>query len=271
MTLMNRCATKYPVVLIHGIGYTDEENPDYWGPVPEALREEGARVFFGCQGAFGSVADNARQLRENIENICREEKADKLNLIAHSKGGIEARYMISVLDGAGFTASLTTIATPHHGISSIDELKKNKPALLSGFYSFFSLITRMGGGTPPKDNNIYYQMSSDYMSVFNEIVKDSPDVYYQSYACRMKSPFTDPAFSPFHRISNKSGEINDGLVPVESAKWGEFRGVYTGPDAGGISHSMVCGNRRTLTWKRKKLDVCEFYIDMVARLKDLGY
>ncbi|MDO4860162.1 MAG: hypothetical protein Q4A48_03985 [Bacillota bacterium] len=268
---MNRCTTKYPIVLIHGIGYSDEENPDYWGPVPGALREEGARVFFGCQSAESPVAENARQLRENIENICKEAETDKVNLIAHSKGGIEARYMISVLGGDRFTASLTTIATPHWGISAIDDMKTKKPRLLSGLYSFFSLITRMAGGKPPKDGKVYDQMSSDYMKIFNELVPDSPGVYYQSYACRMKTPLTDPAFSPFGRIAEKTEGANDGLVTVESAKWGEFRGVYTGPSAGGISHSMVCGDRRPLSWKRKNLDVCEFYVDMVARLKSLGY
>ena len=268
---MKKCATKYPIVLIHGIGYSDKENPDYWGPVPDALREEGAQVFFGCQSADSTVTENARQLRENIEKICADEKTDKVNLIAHSKGGIEARYMISALGGDKFVSSLTTIATPHRGIKAIDEMKKNRPGRLSRLYSFFSLITRMGGGTPPADIRVYDQMSEDYMEVFNELVKDSPDVYYQSYACRMKTPLTDPAFSPFHNISNKAGEMNDGLVPVESAKWGDFRGVYTGPEAGGISHSMVCGDRRPVSWKRRGLDVCEFYVDMVARLKDLGY
>ena len=268
---MNKCATKYPIVLIHGIGYTDQKHPDYWGQVPDALREEGARVFFGGQSAFGPVGENALQLRDNIEELCRREHIEKVNLIAHSKGGIEARRMISLPGGAERTASLTTIATPHRGIAAIDIMKKKAPRLLSRIYSLFSTITRLAAGAAPSDESVYDQMSADYMDVFNEMIPDAPDVYYQSYACRMDNPSVDPAFAVFHRFVKKYQGENDGLIPLESAKWGEYRGAYSGPSSEGISHSMVCGNRRPPSWRKKGVDVCGFYIDMVSRLRSLGF
>ena len=268
---MNKCDTKYPIVLVHGIGYSDEEFPDYWGDVPENLRSEGAKVFFGRQAAFGSIEESGEELLENVEKICLENDAEKVNIIAHSKGGLDARYMISVLGGEERVASLTTIATPHHGIAVLDEMGKKPFGQLNRFYNFFNMVLRISGGQVPESNSAYEQMSADYMEVFNEMVPDSPRVYYQSYACEMKSSLADPVFARFHRIVTRKHGKNDGLVPVESAKWGDFRGAYTGPSSDGVSHSMVCGNRKPLSWKKGGYDVTEFYVDMVARLKHLGY
>ena len=47
MDIKEICRTKYPIMLIHGIGHTDTESPDYWMRIPDALRLRGARVFFG--------------------------------------------------------------------------------------------------------------------------------------------------------------------------------------------------------------------------------
>ena len=46
------CKTRYPIVLVHGIGYTDEEYPDYWGRVPAALTRCGAQVYHGGQDSY---------------------------------------------------------------------------------------------------------------------------------------------------------------------------------------------------------------------------
>ncbi len=85
--------------------------------VPEDTREEflmfcgshGAELWFGNQDAFGTIEHNAAQLKVSAENALRQSGAEKLNLIAHPKGGIEARYLISRLDMAERIASLTTI------------------------------------------------------------------------------------------------------------------------------------------------------------------
>ena len=38
------CATKYPILLVHGAGARDRKRPNYWGRIPAALKAEGASV-----------------------------------------------------------------------------------------------------------------------------------------------------------------------------------------------------------------------------------
>ena len=46
------CKTKYPVFLIHGMGFRDGKIV-YWGRIPHMLRKWGADVYFGYQDANG--------------------------------------------------------------------------------------------------------------------------------------------------------------------------------------------------------------------------
>lgn len=267
----NRCKTKYPIVLVHGIGYNDVDYPGYWGRIPQALCENGAKVYFGHQDGFGKVSKNAAQLKVELDMIKEKDGFDKVNLIAHSKGGIDARYMISELDMAGRVASLTTMATPHRGIRTIDIFKEKSPALLNRLLDIFNAMLRVDGGDVPYDNSVYDQLTSDYMSLFNEYVKDAEGVYYQSYAFDMKGKFADPALYLFYSQIKKYEGDNDGLVPVSSAEWGNFRGVYSGPEGKGVSHPAVCDGREKLTDKRGLGNISSFYVDLVSELREMGF
>ena len=265
------CKTKYPIILVHGIGYNDIDYPDYWGRIPDALRDNGAVVYFGNQDGFGTVQRNAGQLIAGLKMLQDEFGYEKFNLIAHSKGGIDARYMISCLGGDIMTASLTTIATPHHGIRTMDIIKKEDPLRYSSLISIFSAMLLIDGGDKPESPAVYDQLTYDYMTVFNGCVPDCPNVYYQSYACDMKGRYADPALYMFYkRVKEYEGD-NDGLVSVRSARWGNFRGVYSGPEGKGVSHPAACDGRIKITEKRKLGNICEFYLQMVSELREMGF
>ena len=265
------CRTKYPIVLVHGIGYNDTDYPRYWGRIPEALENSGAVVFFGEQDGFGSIRTNAGQLRVQLALISQEFGYEKFNLIAHSKGGLDARYMISMLDKECRVATLTTVATPHRGIEAIDYYKNNHPKRLERMLTLFNAMLKVDGGDAPYDNSVYDTLTADYMEVFNDFVKDRPDVYYQSYAFDMKGRYADPAMAMFYnRIKNIEGD-NDGLVSVESAKWGNFRGVYSGPEGKGISHPEACDGREKLSDKRGLGNISDFYCKLVSELREMGF
>lgn len=116
---MNQCKTIYPVLLLHGLNCQDERPIYYWGRIPSILRKHGTTVYLGGQDAWGTVKDNAEYINMQINNIILKENCDKVNIIAHSKGGLEARYLISSLNMANKVASLTTISTPHHGMKTL--------------------------------------------------------------------------------------------------------------------------------------------------------
>lgn len=113
---------KYPVLLVHGMGFRDSKYINYWGRIPEKLEENGCKVYYGNQDSNGTVASNGTFLAEKIKKIIEETGVPKLNVIAHSKGGLDIRYAISTLKMSQYIASLTTISTPHHGSLTVDKL-----------------------------------------------------------------------------------------------------------------------------------------------------
>lgn len=54
-------------------------------------------------------------LKEQVEAAKKEFGVDKVNIIGHSMGGLDARHMITNMGGAEWVSSLFTIGTPHRG------------------------------------------------------------------------------------------------------------------------------------------------------------
>ena len=38
---------KYPILLVHGMGFRDNKYIGYWGRIPNALEEMGCKIYFG--------------------------------------------------------------------------------------------------------------------------------------------------------------------------------------------------------------------------------
>lgn len=108
MSSRQDCRTRYPIILVHGIGVTERGGLYIpWGRVPAALRAHGAQVFFGRQDAWGSIETGASQLAAAVRQVRRETGCARVNIIAHSRGGLEARHMISRMGYGKYVASLT--------------------------------------------------------------------------------------------------------------------------------------------------------------------
>ena len=118
------CKTRYPVLLVHGMGFRDRKFFNYWGRIPKALENHGCKVFYGNQDANATVHDNAVMIQKSLDYALKESGSDKVNIIAHSKGGIDSRYMISSLGEYERVASLSTVDSPHHGSETVDFMMK---------------------------------------------------------------------------------------------------------------------------------------------------
>ncbi|MDO4544567.1 MAG: hypothetical protein Q4C25_00275 [Bacillota bacterium] len=239
-----RYRTKYPILLVHGLGYRDDRGDKYWGRIPQLLRDLGNQIYFGHQDGYGSMADNADALKKRVLVIAEETGVQRVNIIAHSKGGLEARYMISQLGMADHVASLTTMSTPHKGSPLMDKIASAPRPLKGIFGACVNGVQRIKGDRHPNAIKSIEELSQDYVGVFNEMMEDSEKVYYQSYAFYMKGPFDDLLLTAPYRLYRRLHRerdvdipgMGDGLVTADSARWGEFKGVYTSYGKRGISH-----------------------------------
>ena len=262
------CKTRYPIVLVHGVGFRDLRYFNYWGRIPKLLRKNGAVLYYGNQEAWGTVEANAADLKAAVQAVQREQGCEKVNIIAHSKGGLDSRYMISVLGMADSVASLTTISTPHHGSRVIDRVVHMPEGLYARIARLVNASFTRLGDKKPDFYAASHQFTTAYAENLRRIAPDMPGVYYQSFTSVMRGPLSDCILTvPYCILRPLLGE-NDGLVDVESAKWGEFRGVFRSTGRRGISHGDMIDLHRD---DYRGFDVAACYVDIVSELKQKGF
>lgn len=265
---------RYPIILVHGFGYRDDKRFGYWGRIPQTLEQMGCQVFLSGQDGAGDIPHNGQFLRERIDWVIARTGAEKVNLIAHSKGGLDSRYAISVLGAGEKVASLTTLATPHYGSKTMDKLMDLPKPILGLASGFTNLCMRLLGDQNPRAGRVFWDFTTPYSRKFNESCPDHPGVYYQSYAFIMAKPGSDLFLWLPNRVVRKQEGENDGLLPPESVKWGNFRGTYRALDKRGVSHLDETDFRRKplmLYRERRAVDILEFYREMVWQLGEMGF
>ncbi len=270
---MNK-ATKYPIILVHGMGVRDLKHISSWGRVPKKLALEGYSVYRGEQDANGTAQDNAAALKSRITGILESTGAEKVNVIAHSKGGLDVRYMISHLDMGSKVASLTTVSTPHHGSKTMDVLLKI-PAPLLRFGSWVTdLIMKLCGDKQPQTYKVLNSFSTTSAEAFNRETPDDDRVLYQSYGFYMKHWYSDLfMLLPYIVVYCIEGR-NDGLLTPESMEWGNYKGAYCGNARRGISHCDTIDFRRhRFTAKQGDhiSDIVQLYMGIAEELQKKGF
>ena len=262
------CKTKYPLLMLHGVGFRDLKYLNYWGRIPKELIRNGAEIYYGNQEAWGTIEDNAGDVKKKILEIVKNTGVQKVNIIAHSKGGLDARYMISQLEMDDYVASLTTISTPHRGSFVMDFADRLPDKLVAFIGRIINKYFKAIGDKNPDFEKASKQFVTKNAEEFNKNVKDSDKVYYQSYATVMSHAHSDYIlFFPYF-IGRFFTKQSDGLVSPDSAKWGEFKGIVKSTKTRGISHGDIIDLRRN---DYKGFDVREFYVKMAAELKQMGY
>ncbi|MFD1558069.1 triacylglycerol lipase [Paraburkholderia silviterrae] len=116
-------ATKYPIVLVHGLTGTDKIFGlfDYWYGIASDLQSHGARVYTANLSSFQAddgPAGRGEQLLAYVKQVLAVTGAQKVNLVGHSQGGLTSRYVAAV--APQLVASVTTIGTPHRGSEFAD-------------------------------------------------------------------------------------------------------------------------------------------------------
>jgi len=266
--LSDSCKTKYPILLVHGTGFRDRKHINYWGRIPKYLQKHGAEIFYGRQDSWGNIKNNAAMIRQSIKEYLNNSQSEKINIIAHSKGGLEARYLISTMNMSRFVASLTTISTPHHGSMAMERFYDIPKFLYKTAAFFVNLYSRICGDKKPDFYRGSRQMSIRECRVFNRQNPDYPGIFYQSYSAKMRNSLSDLLYLFFYPIIKSLEGDNDGLVSVDSAKWGKYKGCIYNEKWRGISHSdSVDAWRCNLAG----FDIREVYKRIVNELKTAGF
>ena len=256
---------KYPVVLVHGIIAHDRRSIiKFWGRIPKILANKGIKVFRGNTDAWGGYESNALILKKTIEDILVKTGKDKVNIIAHSKGGIDSRYLIHKHNFGGKIASLTTICTPHHGSEIADFIYGQKIIHTKFAKKALRVFGKLYGDTTPDLYRVIYQLTTAGMKEFNEKVTADDKVFYQSLYTLMSKASDDLTFYyPYSYIKKRVGE-NDGLVGEYSAIWGNNVGKIDGS----ISHAQILDLRSK---NIRKINIPDIYLNIVQNLSENGF
>lgn len=259
------CATRYPILLVHGLGVRDDMlSLESWSHIPDTLRAHGATVYLSYQNAFDSHEQNARIIQKKILEILHENQCEKVNIIAHSKGGIESRYVISQLHMAPYVASLTTLHTPHRGSALAEAIMTEITSDEDSRVLLANLLGRTLGDENPDSYAAGSELTPEFMHSFNREVPDSELVYYQSFGGSISETYNFPWLKSSNKYIDEQEGPNDGVVSVESSKWGNFRGVNIG-----VSHLDIIGF--THVTGNKGFDYKNFYRQLVCDLSRRGF
>lgn len=265
---------KYPILLIHGMGFRDNKKINYWGRIPDELERLGCKIFYGYQDSAADIETNGQTIVDKIDKIIEKTGSEKVNIIAHSKGGLDSRYAISTLHAGNKVASLTTISSPHNGSKTVDKLMKFPKPLIKFVACLTNFWFRLLGDKQPDSYKVFQSFTTKAAEKFNLDNPDAEGVYYQSYAFAMKNPFSDIfMWLPNLVVGVIEGE-NDGLLTPESVKWSNFKGVYYGVENRGISHCDEVDMRRRRFSKKSGngvSDIIDIYKNIICELSEMGF
>ncbi|WP_081865846.1 esterase/lipase family protein [Chondromyces apiculatus] len=167
--------TRYPIVLAHGMAGFDSlfGVVDYFHGIESNLRSSGADVYVTQVPAFNSTEERGEALLAQVEDIAARSGKGKVNLIGHSHGGLDIRYVASVRPD--LVASVTSVGSPHKGAEFATYLRGNVKggSFTEGVLSFFAnkLGTALGllsGHSNPQDALAALDsLSASGMATFN--------------------------------------------------------------------------------------------------------
>jgi triacylglycerol lipase len=244
-----------PIVLVHGLLGFDEIKvcgktvATYFPGIAESLRDAGNRVFIARLSKTRGVADRASELKRFIQ---QHSPAEPVHILAHSMGGLDARYMISCLDMAPRVLSLTTIGTPHRGTSFADWGVQRLERFLRPLFEMF--------GIP---GQAFYDLTTWNCARFNEEVPDAPGVRYFSVAGKHEQTWRSLRWKILHDIVERAEGPNDGVVAMSSATYGEDTEVWDGDHLTLVNWPDQAGDQ----WE----DRTPRYGQLVCRLADIGF
>lgn len=289
----------YPIVLAHGfMGFNDFAGLGFVGyfyKIPEVLAAGGEKhIYTPAVDPFNDSTTRGKQLLAAIEKVLAKTGFQKVNIIGHSQGGLDARVVAHLRPD--LVASVTTYAAPNRGTAISDMALKFMPT--DNLQKLLDALAKAIGAPlydKVGDNSSLIaaikQFSEPGIKAFNATYTDRPGVAYFSVAGRtdlhsggaacaadVKLPFiekfklivdtVDPLFA-FQEALLDGGigapYPNDGMVTVQSARWGTFIGCVPADHVDEVGHLLGDLPGFGNSW-----NYLQFFKDYIAWLRTQG-
>jgi triacylglycerol lipase len=207
------------IVLAHGVLGFGDELPGllqrlpaihYFNGVADHLREQGHVVLEPQVDPTGSVKDRGDQLAEKI--LKQTAPGDKVHILAHSMGGLDARHAITNRkDLLVRVATLVTIGTPHRGSPVADAVQNESGPLLDQIPDL--LRRKLESNT-----EALRDLTTAVCSAFDDATPDVSSVKYINVAGDASKGGHELLLFQLAAVIGKiTGEPNDGVVTKKSA------------------------------------------------------
>ena len=231
---------RHPVVLAHGMFGFDEiaiagRRHRYFRNVAEELVGPGLEFYRPRVAPTAPVPERASKL----VSLLSELPGQRFNLIAHSMGGLDARFAITRLGLSARVASLVTIGAPHHGT----------PLASSAFGRITARMLRVLG---------LRDLTPEALERFNREVPDVEGVAYCSVVAASDLSQTNPLLWPTHLYLSSRAGRNDGIVPARSQRWGN------------VLREVEADHWAQVGWSLR-FDAVALYEDVLRELAALGF
>lgn len=265
----------FPIVLVHGFFASGEMGPvDYWWRIPEALRREGHEVYVVVNDPAKPPAERAEHLARFVDDVLASTRSEKVNLVGHSMGGLDSRWLISRLGYGDRVASLTTVATPHRGSPVADAALGLIPGLARPVVdaiasALYGLILGFDDQRMVETTEV---LSSAGAVRFNADTPDDPRVAYFSIVAKTSGDplflfrgldYCDAPLWTTFTFLRLVGHQNDGMVPVSSQEWGEVVERVQADHLNQVGHLLGVTGNATNPWR--------MYVRHAERLRERGF
>ncbi|HOT46017.1 MAG TPA: hypothetical protein PLM53_17560 [Spirochaetota bacterium] len=268
---------RYPVILVPGWAGTEKfmNSIDYFWQLKGALSDAGRETYVADLNCFSTHHVRAAELRDFMYELLYRKVREiaaargiasrdvdmsdlKFNLLCHSQGGINARYMVKVLSMADpryddasmaplipasrFVASIVMISTPNNGTYLAQWAVETKPLDAIGKWVFENIWAGLLAGQSGSDyiaattNCSEPYMSETFNPLLEKIGRGTPHIRVYTYSATVPAASVNlnaliifPLWSiinsdPKYHGSNPS----DGVTPRQSAEWAPGSGEQYG-------------------------------------------
>jgi pimeloyl-ACP methyl ester carboxylesterase len=164
-----------PVILVHGYF----EDSSIWSEWERLLKADGIPfctvTFHNSDDSCGSAADHAQELAQIVKQVKSMTGQSQVNIVGHSKGGLDARVYLANNLGSSDVANLIMIGTPNAGTvaADVDAGFGSLDWCIPAKYDLTTLASAIRARQNIHTN--YYTIAGDCLSIYSGVIPGPDD------------------------------------------------------------------------------------------------